>query len=120
MRATALLVAGVFLGSCTSRDPEASRVMGGDVQRGRVAIRQYACPTCHLIPGITGANATVGPPLKGIAGRSYLGGVLRNTPDQMVAWLRNPQRFAPLSAMPDLGVTEADARDIAAYLYTLR
>jgi cytochrome c2 len=120
MKASALLVAGVFFGSCTHQDPEASRITGGDVERGRVAIRQYACPTCHVIPGITGANALVGPPLDGIASRSYLGGVLLNTPDRMIDWLQNPQQFAPLSAMPDLGVTERDARDIAAYLYTLR
>ena len=93
---------------------------GGDVRRGRVAIRQYACQTCHVIPGVTGANALVGPPLNGIASRSYLAGVLTNTPDHMIEWLRNPQEIDPLSAMPDVGVTEQDARDIAAYLYTLR
>jgi cytochrome c2 len=49
-----------------------------------------------------------------------LGGVLPNSPENMVRWLRAPQQFAPLSAMPDLGVTERDARDIAAYLETLK
>lgn len=93
---------------------------GGDVQRGRLAIRQYGCQTCHLIPGVTGADALVGPPLSGIASRKYLAGVLPNTPQHMMEWLRHPQQVEPLSAMPDLGVTEGDARDIAAYLYTLR
>jgi cytochrome c1 len=48
-----------------------------------------------------------------------LAGVLTNTPEHMIEWLRNPQWISPLSAMPDLGVTERDARDIAAYLSTL-
>lgn len=92
----------------------------GAVQRGRVAIQQYACPTCHEIPGIRGPEAQVGPPLNGLAERIYLAGVLLNTPAHMIEWLRHPQVVKPLSAMPELGVTERDARDIATYLYTLR
>jgi cytochrome c2 len=89
-------------------------------KRGEQAINQYACVTCHEIPGIVGANAPVGPPLKGIASRLMLGGVLPNSPENMVRWLRFPQQVAPRTAMPNLGVTERDARDIAAYLATLR
>lgn len=114
----ALSAAGLL--SCAPHDPEASRITGGDVQRGRIAIRQYACQTCHVIPGVTGADALVGPPLNGVASRLYLAGVLPNAPEYMIEWLRNPRQVDPLTAMPDLGVTERDARDIAAYLYTLR
>jgi cytochrome c1 len=89
-------------------------------KRGEQAINQYACVTCHAIPGIVGANAPVGPPLAGIASRLMLGGVLPNTPENMVLWLRQPQKVAPLTAMPDLRLTERDARDIAAYLATLK
>lgn len=113
-----LLLASAAM-SCTSPDSEPRRVAGGDAQRGRVAIRQYACQTCHVIPGVTGADALVGPPLNGIASRKYVAR-LPNTPDHLIEWLRHPQQVNPLSAMPDLGVTDGDARDIAAYLYTLR
>jgi cytochrome c2 len=105
---------------CTPHDSDARYLTGGDIQRGRIAIRQYGCQTCHVIPGVTGADALVGPPLNGIASRLYLAGILQNSPEHMIAWLRNPQVIDPLSAMPTLGVTERDARDIAAYLYTLR
>jgi len=88
--------------------------------RGEQAINQYACVTCHAIPGIVGPNAPVGPPLAGVASRLMLGGVLPNSSENMALWLRQPQRFAPLTAMPDLGLTERDARDIAAYLATLK
>jgi cytochrome c1 len=37
----------------------------------------------------------------------------------MVRWLQAPQKLKPGSAMPDLGLSERDARDIAAYLETL-
>jgi mono/diheme cytochrome c family protein len=88
-------------------------------EEGKRAMQQYACATCHYIPGITGATKPVGPTLRGIGGRSFIGGVLSNTSENMVAWLMSPQRIDPLSAMPDLGVTEHDARNIAAYLETL-
>jgi cytochrome c2 len=93
---------------------------GGDAERGRQAIRQNACPTCHIIPGISEAKGLVGPPLERFAERVYVGGVVPNTPDNLVAWIIDPPSIAPLTAMPPSGVSEAEARDIAAYLYTLR
>ncbi|MGQ0544623.1 MAG: c-type cytochrome, partial [Betaproteobacteria bacterium] len=88
--------------------------------RGRKAIEQYGCVTCHAIPGVVGPNFPVGPPLGGVGSRTMLGGVLPNSPENMVRWLRAPQEFAPLTAMPNLGLTERDARDIAAFLATLK
>ncbi|MFW7341578.1 c-type cytochrome [Pollutimonas sp. H1-120] len=92
----------------------------GDAVAGQKALQQYLCATCHVIPGIVGANRHVGPPLAGIADRQYIAGVLPNTPTNMVRWLRDPAKVDPLSAMPDLGLSEQDARDIAAFLHTLR
>ena len=91
-----------------------------DPARGKRAVHQYACLTCHAIPGLVGANAPVGPPLAGIASRTIIAGVLPNTTENMERWLRAPRQVNPASAMPDLGVSERDARDIAAYLATLR
>lgn len=91
-----------------------------DAGRGKRAIHQHACATCHAIPGIVGPNAPVGPPLAGIASRGFIAGVLPNTPENMLRWLRHPQAVDPLSAMPELGVSERDAHDIAAYLATLK
>jgi mono/diheme cytochrome c family protein len=92
---------------------------GGDAERGLTALSQYGCNGCHRIPGITGAEVDVGPPLSGIARRQLIAGRLANTADNMTRWLRDPQKIDPLTTMPALGVTERDARDIAAYLATL-
>lgn len=89
-------------------------------ERGRRAIEQYGCVTCHAIPGVVGPNFPVGPPLAGVGSRVMLGGVLPNSPENMALWIRAPQAFAPLSAMPNLGLSERDARDIAAFLGTLK
>ena len=93
--------------------------VAGDASRGRQALFQYACNACHGIPGVTGGDVHVGPPLAGVARRSLIAGKLANTPDNMVLWLRKTQEVKPLTAMPQLGVTEQDARDMAAYLATL-
>jgi mono/diheme cytochrome c family protein len=92
----------------------------GDAKRGRHVIEQYACITCHEIPGVVGASVPVGPPLDRMGLRSFVGGVVTNTPQNMVRFLRAPQQFVPDGAMPNLGITERDARDIAAYLQSLR
>jgi mono/diheme cytochrome c family protein len=91
-----------------------------DADRGKTALRQYACVACHDIPGITGPAARVGPPLGGIGSRQTLGGVLPNSPENLILWIRSPRKVAPLTAMPELGVTDRDARDMAAYLATLK
>jgi mono/diheme cytochrome c family protein len=100
--------------------PLAQHATKEDAARGKRAIYQYACATCHQIPGIVGANAPVGPPLAGIAARGVIAGRLPNTRENMERWLRVPRAVNPGSAMPDLGVTERDARDMAAFLATLK
>ena len=119
-----LLLVAVLLGSACdgdrSYDAIASQLTHGDPDRGRVAINTYGCDTCHFIPGVLTATATVGPPLSQIGLRSYLAGRLDNTPENMIKWIRHPRSVDPQTAMPDTGVTESDGRDIAAYLYTLR
>jgi len=99
---------------------EAETLTGGSVTRGQAAIGKYGCGACHTIPGIQGATATVGPPLTRAAVRQYLGGHLPNSPDNMIKWVQHPQLIDPRNVMPELGVTDQDAKDIAAYLFTLR
>jgi mono/diheme cytochrome c family protein len=91
-----------------------------DAGRGRLALHQHACTACHVIPGIAGADVQVGPPLTGFANRRLIAGSVPNTEERLVQWIRDPQRIDPETAMPALGVSEADARDMAVYLRTLR
>lgn len=94
-------------------------VPGGDPAIGKDLIFEYGCHSCHSVPGVNAADAHVGPPLDAWAERRYIAGLLPNEPDNLVAWIVNPPRFEPDTAMPTLGVSEQDAADIAAYLYTL-
>jgi putative membrane protein len=118
------LVAAVALVGAGCRDREAAeraaRLAGGDPERGRASVRTYGCDACHDIPGTGGMRGLVGPPLERIGARVYLAGRLPNTPENMIRWIRHPQEVQAGNAMPDMRVTEHDAQDIAAYLYTLQ
>jgi mono/diheme cytochrome c family protein len=107
----------------SATDDSANRLTtagGGDARRGRHLLLQYGCDVCHEIRGVVGASMPVGPPLDHMGLHSFIGGVLQNTPGNLVRWIRTPQKFVPDGAMPDLGVTDRDAIDIAAYLESLR
>jgi putative membrane protein len=116
-----LLLSGLGASACGSAAiKEAEGMTGGSAKRGKTAIGKYGCAACHTISGIESGNATVGPPLTRIAVRHYLAGHLLNTRTNMVKWIQHPQAIDPGNAMPDLGVTNPDANDIAAFLYSHR
>jgi cytochrome c1 len=107
-------------GQVSPVEPGYQEVPGGDAIRGQQAIVDYGCHSCHTIPGIAGADALVGPPLNDWADRHYIAGSLPNTTDNLLRWIMDPQEIEPGNAMPDMRVEDEAARDIAAYLYTLR
>lgn len=98
----------------------AQGLTGGDPKAGKKAVARYGCGGCHSIPGVAGSAGEVGPALSGVAVRANIAGKLPNDPRTMIRWLEHPQALSPGSGMPELGVNERDARDMAAYLYTLR
>jgi cytochrome c1 len=122
MTRAAVAAAALLLAAACDRSADriARDLTGGDPAKGKTAIAKYGCDTCHSIPGVMTATATVGPPLAQVGLRTYLAGRIENTPENMIRWIRQPHSVDPETAMPETGVTEDDGRDIAAYLYTLR
>ncbi len=118
----ALLCAAFAAIACDHRDTwrDAASLTHGNPDRGAIVIEHAGCGSCHTIPGIHGAVATVGPSLKGIAGQSYIAGVLVNNPENMERWLLDPPAVDSNTAMPNVGLDPHQARDVAAYLYTLK
>ena len=92
----------------------------GDPAKGGDLILAVGCGSCHVVPGIVDANGLVGPPLDHMGRRQYVAGVLRNTPENLVHWIQHPQQVVPGNAMPEMGISEEEARQMAAYLYTLQ
>jgi cytochrome c1 len=94
------------------------RIEGADPDSGRTAMKAFGCGGCHTIPGVDGATGRIGPSLDHIDRRSTIAGRLPSTPDNLVRWIMEPQVVDPGNLMPDLGVPERQAKDIAAYLYS--
>jgi cytochrome c2 len=115
-----IAVTSGLLGCSPPGDEVETIVAGGDRERGRAALDGFGCGTCHVIPGVRGAVGKVGPPLTQFALRAYIAGQLPNEPENLLRWVQDPQSVEPGTAMPNLGVGPAVARDMAAYLYTLR
>lgn len=116
-----LLCAVPFIG-CGDGQQTARRLVGGsgNPEAGKVLIRSYGCGSCHVIPGIRTARGLVGPPLLFYSRRTIIAGELPNTPDNLARWIENPPAMEPGTAMPNLGISNDEARDITAYLYTLQ
>ena len=116
-----LVVASLFLVGCSSQNArDNGRPVTGDAAAGAALIVKLGCGSCHDIPGIVDAHGMVGPPLAHVDRRQFIAGMLRNTPDNMASWLRFPQHIVPGNAMPDLAISDHDARQITAYLATLK
>lgn len=115
------LAAGLLVCGCTGGQRPRSVQLGvrGNPHEGRKLIVSYSCGACHVIPGIYTARGLVGPPLNFFGRRTMIAGELPNSPDNLVRWLRNPKAVEPGTAMPNLGLSQQQAQDIAAYLYTL-
>lgn len=113
--AAALLAACPAVG--TQRAPEAGERVQAEL--GRELIKQYGCGSCHTIPGVAGADGLVGPPLTHFSQRGYIAGRLTNSPENLARWIQDPDGVDPETAMPDLGVTAEEARNMAAYLHSI-
>jgi cytochrome c2 len=109
-----------LIGSAASAQENIAPLEPGSPAHGAALIADKGCGACHMIPGIAGANGLVGPPLTLMGRRIFVAGLLRNTPQNLAAWVLEPQRFVPGNAMPSTGLTESEALDVAAYLETIR
>jgi len=109
-----LLPSALCLLSCKAEQKHA------DDTRAKTLIENYGCTACHSIPGVPGPKGMVGPPLDHIGSRTVIAGKFPNNPDTMARWIRNPQALDPQNAMPNLGVTDVDAKEMARYIESLK
>ncbi|WP_373888891.1 cytochrome c family protein [Massilia sp. ST3] len=119
LRAGCVIVLAGLIAGCAKEEPVV-KVTGGDAGRGLQLVRQYQCGACHAIPEVPGAGGDAGPSLAYAGRLGYIAGRIPNQPANMVRWLQDPPALKPDTAMPSMGVSEDEARHMAAFLYTLR
>jgi cytochrome c2 len=105
------------LAGCAKEPPETDPLTGGNPRVGQQLIARYGCAACHEIKGIAHADSKVGPSLTEMRSQSYVAGVLPNSAANLIKWIQHPRAIDPKTAMPELGVSEVEARNMAAYLY---
>jgi cytochrome c1 len=126
MRVLAVIVVTLSFAQCARPAPPAGTsddkvVQGGDAVRGAAILREgaHGCTACHDVPGVRFPRGVAGPPLDGMAQRAFIAGQLPNTPDVLVAFLQDPPSLVARTGMPDVHLSLAESRDVAAYLYSL-
>ena len=90
---------------------------------GRVLFVERGCVACHVVASVPEAVGTSGPALDGFGDPSkwpLIAGVLANTPDNAKRWIIDPVSFKPDTAMLNVGLSDADADAIVAFLRTLK
>jgi sulfur-oxidizing protein SoxX len=116
---TVAIAALTLVCACADKSDPPRPIAGADPARGLVVMESVGCGACHAIPGVKWPTGTVGGSLNGFAERPLIAGRLPNQPDTLVAWLKDAPSLSPTTGMPPMPITEAQARDVAAYLYSL-
>lgn len=115
-----LCVTGSLLSGCKGSGKAYASARELNASAGEQVILQYRCGSCHTIPGVHDAHGLVGPPLLEFGRRTMIAGDFPNDQNHLVRWVMSPTSMKPKTAMPDLGLSEQEARDVATYLSTIR
>ncbi len=118
MRALPLLM--MLVAGCKPAPDTRQHVPSADPARGLAAIERVGCAACHRIPGVTWPKGELGPSLEQFGDQGMIAGRLPNRPDVLAHFVRAAPDLIPGTTMPAMPLNEKEARDVAAYLYTLR
>jgi cytochrome c oxidase subunit II len=92
-----------------------------EVAQGQKLFLMKGCVGCHSLVAYNAPKGLLGPNLANVGARSYIGaGTLRNTDENLAHWIRFPQEVKHGVLMPNLGVTEEEAKALVAFLRTHR
>jgi cytochrome c oxidase subunit 2 len=101
-------------------DQKSDSVSDASVAAGRATFLSLSCVSCHAVSG-TPASGTFGPDLSHLISRSTLGsGVMPNTPQNLRAWIKDPQTIKPGNLMPNMQLNSKELDEVTAYLSSLK
>jgi cytochrome c oxidase subunit 2 len=95
----------------------AAAPQGPEHAQGEKLFMTKGCMGCHSLQAVKAPQGLIGPNLANVGSRSYIAaGWLKNTDENLERWIREPQAVKKGVLMPNLGVTEQEARALRAYL----
>ena len=101
----------------------AQRVDASDdlhLEAARATFLSLSCVSCHTVSG-TSASGTFGPDLSHLMSRDTLGsGVIPNTHEKLLAWVKDPQAIKPGNLMPNMQLNSRELEEVVAYLFSLK
>ena len=110
----------LLLGACVGPPDTNPNLPSADPQYGRALVVAKGCAACHAFPDVRWPRGDLGPPLAGFADQGLIAGRLPNQPGYLIRFIRDAPAFVPEGAMPAMPMSDKEARDVAAYLLTLR
>lgn len=117
--AGSVVLTALLLAACADKSDLPRQIAGADPKQGFATAREVGCFACHAAPGMSWPRGGAGPTLDGFGSRPLIAGRLPNQPDVLTVWLVDAPSLAPATGMPPMPLSDAEARDIAAWLYTL-
>lgn len=109
----------ILLVACSDKTNPPRTIAGADADAGLQVMRRVGCAACHVIPGVDWPRGATGPSLKGFADSPMIAGRFPNRPAVLTAFIVDAPSMATDTGMPAMPLTQDEARDVAAYLYTL-
>ena len=89
--------------------------------QGQKLFLMKGCVGCHALVAYNAPKGLLGPNLANVGARTHIAaGTLANTDENLAHWIRFPQDVKHGVLMPNLGVTEAEAKALVAFLRTHR
>ncbi len=91
---------------------------GGSAAKGKEHFENFGCKACHVIGDderVRNARASsydIAPELTHAAGKLH--------PDWIFDWIKNPRHYNPTTKMPSLRLTDQEARDLVAFIMTMK
>lgn len=106
--------------SWAKRQAEPADVASGkEILLGREVFLKYACQNCHTVAGLS--KGTYAPDLTHLMSRkTFAGGMIPNTADNLKAWIDDPAQIKPGCDMPALKLSTQEIEQVVAYLVTLK
>ena len=106
--------------ACDGPPDRTSTLGDANTTKGRQLVASKGCVACHAFPDVAWPRGGLGPSLENFGRQGLIAGRLPNQAGVLMQFVRNAPALVPGTAMPAISMTDQEARDVTAYLLTLK